>query len=143
MSVRRSPSRESRRRSFAHEQAGEFESTILHAEVYRGILDDAQLTRLCEAAVATADAGAARERAFGADAEFVEDVDRSKVGLAWTATARAAEVIAEVCARIIRDRPAGDADALREAREEARRWLQMHLDAAERAGVAREVGGRW
>lgn len=144
MSARRATGDENRR-TFAHEQAKQFNSTLLHTAVHRGIVDDAQLARLAEAVIATANASTARKRAFGADADAVGNVDRSKIGLAWTAAVRANEVVAEVCAQFIRegrDRLGeDDTDAHRAAREEARRWLQMHLDAAERAGVLREVTG--
>ena len=132
---------EIRQQEFA-EMSQEFEAVPLSNTVYDDILDDDQLTQLCDAAAEASLASDLRERSHGEDSESVEKVNEAWGYLDYVARQRALELVAEACARVIRDGEQWstsdhwDNDAIDNAQQEAREWLEYHMNETERANVA-------
>ena len=138
---RRSVSSTRQQGDFASRFAEDFDADVLANKVHDDLGADDQLARLCDAASAADAAGDLRESYHGEDAEYVEEVEEAWGTLSHVARERALEVVAEACATVIDEgdewAEAGhwEAEAIREAKHEAREWLQMHTNEAARAGV--------
>ena len=139
--TRRSVSSTRKQKSFASGFAEDFEAAAIQNAVHDDLGEDDQLARLCDAAAAADAAGELRESYHGEGADGVEEIEEAWGKLSHVARQRALEVVAEACARIIDegDEWAADghweADAIAEAKYEARTWLQHHTNEAARVGV--------
>ncbi|KOX92146.1 hypothetical protein [Halorubrum tropicale] len=138
---RRSVSSAKKQDDFATRFAEDFETDALADRIADDLGADDQLARLCDAAASASAAGELRASYHGEDADHVEDVKEAWGILSHVARQRALEVVAEACARTIDEGDewveAGhrDADSVREAKFEARTWLQYHTNEAARVGV--------
>lgn len=122
----------------ARKVAQKVEHPGLSTMVEFAIVDDEQLTHLCDAAATSAAARHHRVEAVGSQGARVDEANdmwRTAVSIAHD---RALEVVAEECLAVLGDGSTGRETA--ETREAARRWLQVHLDVVERAGLSDEVG---
>lgn len=132
------PAAEKRIRDLASEAANQFDTSLLHNRVHEQVKgqwgrtnDLARLLDLAERAYQLAEDRDHDSEIFGAAEQLNDQVD-----------ALVAEQVAQACAAIIEDADDwtdtwGD-DEVAAAQHEAREWLQLHLEAADRAGV-REV----
>lgn len=131
------PAAQKRRRTLARETADEFESTILATRVHEQI--DGQhsshddLAWILDLAEETYDFARLRghdEKIFEAAETLNDRVEAIRD-----------EIVAKACAVILTDdwTDVYNEQEMKEARTEARQWLQANLDAAERAGVAEMV----
>ena len=139
--TRRSVSSTRKQKGFASRFAEDFEAAAIQNAVHDDLGEDDQVARLCDAAAAADAAGDLRESYHGEDAVGVEKVREAWGALSAVALQRALEVVAEACARLLDE---GDewvadghweADAIAEAKYEARTWLQHHTNEAARVGV--------
>ncbi|MDS0284700.1 hypothetical protein [Haloarcula onubensis] len=133
---RRSPTSTKMQSGFTS-MAEDFDEPPLHNKVHDDIAEDEGLARFCDAAAAAEAAGEYR----GQDDRLTEAADESWGRLRWAARQRALGVVAEACATVITD---GDQwvkeghweqQAIDDAKHEAREWLQVHTNEAERTGV--------
>ncbi|PHQ45146.1 hypothetical protein DJ68_14715 [Halorubrum sp. C3] len=139
--TRRSVSSTRKQKNFASRLAEDFEAAAIQNAVHDDLGVDDQLARLCDAAAAAAAAGDLRESYHGEGADGVDAIEEAWGKLSHVARQRALEVVAEACAHIIDE---GDewveeghweADAIAEAKYEARTWLQQHTNEAARVGA--------
>jgi hypothetical protein len=127
---------EIRQQEFA-EMSQEFEAAPLSNTVSEAILDDDQLTQLCDAAAETSIASDLRERSHGEESESAEKLHEAWGYLDYVARQRALEVVAESCEMVIQDGDHwDDDDAIDTAQQEAREWMRAHTNETERANVA-------
>lgn len=132
-----------RTRDLAKTAAEQFDATPLHNRVYDQVqgahTTDPQLRRVVDLSEECYDLAAERERDSGRD----DDVRRATFDAAETLhdqlNTLVDEEIATACAVIVRDAPewtdTWDDAELEAATHEAREWLQLHVEVAERAGV--------
>jgi hypothetical protein len=131
---------EIRQKEFAG-MSHDFETVPLSNTVHDEILDDDQLTQLCDAAAEASIASDLRERSHGEESDSVEQLQEAWGYLDYEARQRALEVIAESCATVIEhgeqwDEPDHwDDDAIDNAQQEARAWMSEHTNETERANV--------
>jgi len=117
--------------------ASDFDETPLHNKVYDDINEDEELARFCDAAAAADEAGEYRSR----DDELTEAANECWGRLHWAARQRALGVVAEACEAVITDGDQWadeghwDQETMDDAKHEAREWLRMHSNEAERTGV--------
>lgn len=139
----RKPASRDKQSEFASDLAEQFDTRLLSNAVYDDVAMDSPLTALCDAAAQTAEARHERTDSLGDDAPLVEAVTHCRRTLADVAHARAYEIAAEVCDDVLENGEAWtdgwSVDEITAAREEARRWVQMNLVAAERAGVLESI----
>ena len=132
-----------RLRTLARETAKEFDATLLHNRVHEQVQGDHTtddgLTRLVELAEGCYQLSELRDdrgRVAMATFDAAETLDRE-------VDAVVNEQVARACATIVTDAPDWtdhwDEDEIDAAVHEAREWLQLHTDAADRAGVLEEV----
>jgi hypothetical protein len=132
---------EIRQKEFA-EMSQEFEAAPLSNTVYEAILDDDQLTQLCDAAAEASIASDLRERSHDEESESAEKLHEAWGYLDYVARQRALEIVAESCATVIEhseqwDEPNHwDDDAVANAQQEAREWMKAHTNETHRANVA-------
>ena len=133
---RRSPTSKRMQSEFTS-MADDFDETPLHNKVYDDIGEDEGLARFCDAAAAAEAAGEYR----GREDELTEAADECWGRLHWAARQRALGVVAEACATVITegdqwaDEGHWSQDDIDAAKHEAREWLQVHSNEAERTGV--------
>ncbi|KOX94233.1 hypothetical protein [Halorubrum tropicale] len=143
--TRRSVSSTRKQKSFASGFAEDFEAAAIQNAVHDDLGEDDQLARLCDAAAAADAAGDLRESYHGEGADGVEEIEEAWGKLSHAARQRALEVVAEACARVIDEGNEWvadghwEADAIAEAKYEARTWLQHHTNKAARVGVLEVV----
>lgn len=135
-----------RTRDLAKTAAEPFDSTVLHNRVYeqvQGQHGESQLRRLLDISEECYDLADERERATDRDDVVYRVAFDAAESLNGHIRALIDEEIATACAVIVRDAPewtdAWDDAELEAATYEAREWLQLHLEAAERAGVLEDV----
>jgi hypothetical protein len=136
----RTPGSQQRQREFAREMASDFEEPPLSNTVHDDLIEDYQLSLLCDATEAADDARDRRANYHGEDAAFVEDLDEGWGKLAFVTRQRALEVVAEACETVVREgdqwvdeTPIATAE-IREAQREARAWMRSHSTEMERVG---------
>jgi len=130
-------------RNHASRAVDRFEHRILADGVYDDVLEDTQLAHLEDAVAKIEDARDRRreELADELDADPSSGIADAVEQLQKPIADRINEVCAERCRAVIVDGDEWvaegweDADDVAAAKEEARRWLQDNIDAAERAGV--------
>jgi hypothetical protein len=131
---------ERRQKEFA-EMSREFKAVPLSNTVYETLLDDDQLTQLCDAAAEASLANDLRGRSHGEESESAEKLEDAWGYLDYVARQRALEIVAESCATVIQDaeqwdEPAHwDDDAIDNAQQEARAWMSAHTNETEQANV--------
>jgi len=142
MTRRYARSAEKRLRDLAGEAATQFDATVLHNRVHEQVAGqhdrNSHLLRLLDLAERSYDLADDRRQVgelspiFGAAEQLNDQVD-----------ALVAEATARACATIVTESQdwddVHDAAELADARYEARQWLQQHTEAAQRAGVWKEV----
>jgi hypothetical protein len=130
-----------RQREFADGMASDFEYVPVHNTVHDEILDDDQLAWLCDAAATVSIASDLRERSYGEDGKYVENLEEIWGRLDYIARQRALEVVAEACATVIQDGEQWaedghwDAETIHKAQDEARQWMRWHTNETNRANV--------
>ena len=134
-----------RQGKLARKMASDIDATILHNSVYEDVEGDDQLGMLLDATVGAEYAQEEREDGLGSDAIRVDDVGKVAGILSHVARTRTREVVAEACATVIQDGDQWAADgiysqaAVDDAQHEARQWLQLNTNVADRLGLLEEV----
>jgi len=134
-----------RQDNIASRKAEVFEADALSNAVHEDLYQDEQLAQLLDATAEADRAEDMRANDLGDDADRLEDVRHAWGFLSDVASGRAAEVIAEACVTVIQDGDEwAESDSWTQsqvdaAKHEAREWLQIHSNAAVRAGVFEEV----
>jgi hypothetical protein len=143
----RTPGSQQRQREFARELADDFAEPPLSNTVHDDLIEDLQLSLLCDATKAADDARDRRSNYHGEDAAFVDDLDEGWGKLAFVSRQRALEVVAEACKTVVQEgdqwvneTPIATAE-IREAQQEAREWMRSHTTEMERVGWLPDESG--
>lgn len=133
------PGAASRQRELADTAATDFDASPIHNRVHDDIVEDQQLAVLLDAAARTREASEYRDNL--ASPTRTDDLDQAADRISHVARDRRHEIVAQACASIITEGDTWaaeghwDRETVAAAQREARDWLQVNTNAAERVGV--------
>ena len=139
-----SPKASRRVREISSRFAESFDAAAIHNTVHDDVLEDQDLALMLDAAFRAEEVEEYRE----ADDEVAEALLEAWGKLSWATEQRAQEVVAQSCATVIQegDQWAAeghwDDDEIAVAQHEAREWLQVNTNAADRADVLDAIANR-
>jgi hypothetical protein len=130
-----SPQASRRVRELSSRFAESFDAAAIHNTVHDDVLEDQDLALMLDAAFRAEEVEKYRE----ADDDVADALLKGWGKLSWAAEQRVQEVVAQSCATVIQEgddwTDAWDEAAIAAAKHEAREWLQVNTNAADRAGV--------